>query len=518
METKQDTKSFSSFLLTFIASFVSAVCVSSFVFVPPLVAVFVLLVGFTVFVVEKILFGSVRKEISFVIIVLLAFSLGALRYAVKDFHELNYRFESRVGETVSLEGLVVTEPELRDNSTRFILKTDGEKVLVSVGLYTEVLYGDVIKVEGKLGKPGIIDPSTSSGQATGRPFDYGAYLAKDDIYYTMSFANEEILRRGEGNFLKQKLFALKRTLVSQMKEILPEPESSLLAGLVVSGREAMPQGVLEEFRRAGVIHIVVLSGYNVAIIADFMRKSLEKFFLISRLPLSLGFATGFSVLGILLFVIMTGAEATVVRASIMVLTVILAKSLGRNYSAPRALLLAGFLMIVWNPKILIFDPSFQLSFLATLALIYIVPIFEKFFSFISDKFGLRSVVSTTSATQLMVLPLLVYSMGDFSLVSLLANVLVLSLIPLTMLFGFIATLVSFVSTLLAWPLSYIAHLFLFWILSVSSLLGNLPFASIGVPKFPLWVLLLVYLGVIVFIKFYKKSSDTNEVESRNGFL
>ena len=507
-----DTKLFSNLLIAFIASFVSAVCISSFVFIPPLVAVFVLLIGFTIFLVEKILHGFVSKEVLLIALVLFAFSLGALRYAVKDFHELNPRFESRVGETVSLEGLVVTEPELRDNTTRFVLKSSGEKILVSVGLYTEVLYGDVIKVEGKLGKPGVID------DGSGRAFDYGAYLSRDDIYYTMSFGEEEILRRGEGNFLKQKLFALKRTLVSQMKEILPEPESSLLAGLVVSGREAMPQGVLEEFRRAGVIHIVVLSGYNVAIIADFMRKSLEKFFLISRLPLSMGFATGFSVLGILLFVIMTGAEATVVRASIMVLTVILAKSLGRNYSAPRALLLAGFLMIVWNPKILIFDPSFQLSFLATLALIYIVPIFENYLSFISDYLGLRTVVSTTSATQLMVLPLLVYSMGDFSLVSLLANVLVLSIIPLTMLFGFIATLVSFVSTLLAWPLSYIAHLFLFWILSVSSLLGNLSFASIGVPKFPFWVLLLVYLGVIVFIKFYKKSSDTNEVESQNGFL
>jgi len=188
-----------------------------------------------------------------------------------------------------------------------------------------------------------------------------------------------------------------------------------------------------------------------------------------------------------------------VRASIMVLTVIVAKMFGRNYSASRALLVAAFLMIIENPKVLVFDPSFQLSFLATLALIYIVPIVDKYLKIVPEKWGFRLVVATTLATQVTVLPLLIYSMGNFSLVSLPANILVLLIIPITMLMGFIATLIALLSPVLALPFSYIAYLLLSWILGVSSTLGNLSFASIEVPLVSIWLIVLVYLAIFIFV-------------------
>ncbi len=288
--------------------------------------------------------------------------------------------------------------------------------------------------------------------------------------------------------------------MSKIKEILAEPYSSLLSGLIVSGREAMPKDILEEFRRAGIIHIVVLSGYNITIIAEFMRRLFQNLFLFARVRAVSQMAAGASILGIISFVLMTGAEATVVRAAIMVLTVIVAKMFGHNYSASRALLVAGFIMLLENPKILVFDPSFQLSFLATLALIYVVPIIEKYLKIVPEKWGLRVVVSTTLATQLTVLPLLIYSMGDFSLISLPANILVLLVIPPVMLIGFIATLIAYISSILALPLAYITHLLLAWILGVSSVLGSLSFASISVPLVPFWLVVLVYLLIFIFVK------------------
>jgi competence protein ComEC len=185
-----------------------------------------------------------------------------------------------------------------------------------------------------------------------------------------------------------------------------------------------------------------------------------------------------------------------------VLTVIVAKMLGRDYSAPRALLLAGFVMLLENPKILVFDPSFQLSFLATLALIYVVPIVEKFLKFIPDNLTLRTTIATTLSTQLTVLPLLVYSMGNISLVSLPANVLVLLIIPYTMLLGFLATTISYISGVLALPLAYLAHLLLAWIIFISSFFGNMKFASLTVPVMPFWLVLIAYLalfGVIAYL-------------------
>lgn len=160
---------------------------------------------------------------------------------------------------------------------------------------------------------------------------------------------------------------------------------------------------------------------------------------------------------------------------------------------------AAFLMVVHNPKILVFDPSFQLSFIATTALIYVVPIVEKHLSWLTTRWQVRTVLATTIGTQLAVLPLLVYSMGDVSLVSLPANMLILLIIPATMLLGFIAAVISYISTVIAIPFAYVAHVLLSWILKVSELLGNLPFASVRVPIFPLLIMVILYLTLIIAV-------------------
>src|SRR3990167_2022955 len=431
-------------VFVFIFGFISGILVSSFIFVPPILGVLIIFLGLVIFLVEKVWKQKVIKEVLFLSLAVLSFGLGILRYSIKDFHE---------SLTPSSIGVVINEPEQRENTTRFILLADnGEKVLVNTDLYSPVQYGDKVEVGGKLQEPGIID-----NEDGGRSFDYASYL-----------------------------FKIKRSFVQQTKEILTEPYAGLLSGLIVSGKEAMPKDMLEEFRRAGVIHIVVLSGFNLTVIAAFMKMIFR--------------SVRFSVVGIILFVIMTGAQATVVRAAIMVLTVILAKRLGRNFSAPRALLVAAFLMLLHNPKILVFDPSFQLSFLATCGLIFVTPIVEKYLSRVPEKWGLRTTTATTLATQMTVLPLLIYSIGDFSLVSLPSNILILFVIPATMLVGFIATVIAYVSTILALPFTYMAYLLLAWILGVSHYLGNLSFASIALPPVSWWLVVLVYFAIIIFVR------------------
>lgn len=481
-------------IFIFIVGFVLAVLVSSFVLISPYVSGFVVVLGFVILVVEKIIAKNIGKEVLFLSLILISFGFGALRYSIKDFHEPLIPNNT---------GVVISELEQRENSSRFVLLADnGEKVLVNTDLYSPVIYGDKVEVSGKLQEPGIID--NEDGR---RSFDYAKYLSKDDIYYTLSFAKVEIISRNKGNPIKQILFKIKRSFVTKIKEILAEPYASLLAGLVVSGREAMPKDILEEFRRAGIIHIVVLSGYNITIIAEFMRKMFENLFLVTRIRAAPLLASSASIIGIIAFVLMTGAQATVVRASIMVLVVIVAKMFGRNYSASRALLVAGFLMVAQNPKILVFDSSFQLSFLATMALIYIVPVVDKYIKVVPEKWGLRMTVSTTIATQVTVLPLLIYSMGNFSLVSLPANILVLLFIPVTMFVGFIAVLIAYLSAILALPFSYITYLLLAWILGVSSVLGNLSFAAINVSQVSIWFVILVYIAMFIFVRRFRNSSQ-----------
>jgi len=461
-----------------------------------------ILVALSIWTGEKILSGEMNKEVFIFALLLFSFGLGILRYEMKDFHKINLTLESQVGREVSMTGRVISEPENREKNMRFEIKTDEEKILVSTNLYSDIKYGDEIVVKGKLQKPGIItesDSPQSAGQA-GRDFNYAAYLSKDDIYYTLSFAQIETLSRGNGNFIKSALLRVKGSFIDKLSMIFSEPQSSLLAGLVVAGKGALPKSILEEFRLSGVVHIVVLSGYNITIVADFLRK------LFSFLSVCL--ATLSSAFGVILFVLMTGAEPSLVRAGIMALIAISGRAFGRGYSAPRALLVAGFLMLLHNPKILVFDPSFQLSFLATLGIIYVSPIIEKYLIRMPEQLGFRQIISTTVSTQLFVLPLLIYSMGDVSLVSFVSNILILAFIPVTMLVGFMATLLAYINPILSTPLTYIAHLLLSWILGVAHFFGGLPWASPSVPTFSFILVLLwyaFYAWVIVFLK--KKESN-----------
>jgi competence protein ComEC len=481
-------------IFVFIWSFIFGILVSSIIKISPIYSVLILIIVLGIYICEKLINNSVSKVVFIILLSFSAFGLGVLRFGIKDFHIPNSNFEQNVGMKINLNAVVVSEPEKREKDMRFVVESEGEKILVSTGLYQNIKYGDEVTVNGKLERPGIIGASDS-----GREFDYGAYLSKGDIYYTTSFAQVSIESHNNANPVLATLLRVKESFVAKMKDILAEPEASLLAGLLVSGKQALPSSILDEFKNAGVVHIVVLSGYNINVVAQFFAQIFSF--------LSLRLAGGASIVGIILFTLMTGATATVVRASIMALIAVSGKLFGRSYSAPRALLVAGFLMLIQNPKILIFDPSFQLSMLATLAMVYVSPTIERLLPRIaSAKWGLGPILVSTISTQIFVLPYLLYSMGNISVIALISNILILAFVPFTMLVGFVSTILAYISTIIALPFTYITHLLLAWILGVANVLGNLSFSSIKVASFPLWMMFSVYLIYAAFFRFLDKKS------------
>ena len=385
-----------------------------------------------------------------------------------------------------LEGVIADEPDVREAVTRLILKTEHTKVLLTVSHEPQFLYGDKVKVEGKLERP-----KNFEDEKTLREVDYISHLAKDGIYYQMFRPKLTLVAHGEGNPVVEKLFAFKNAFIRNVGNLIPEPHASLLGGLVVGAKQSLGKELLDDFRTVGVIHIVVLSGYNITIIARFIE------WLFSRLKknLRLTIAAG----AMMLFAVMVGASATVIRATVMALLVLLAHGTGRLYAITRALLVAGVIMLLHNPKILVFDISFQLSFLATVGLIYISPIIEPKVKWITERWWLREITVATIATQLFVLPFLLYKTGILSLVSLPVNLLILAAIPLTMLFGFLAGIAAFASTLLALPFAYIAYGFLAYELRVVDWFARLPFAAVALASFPLWLAVLCYAGYGVII-------------------
>ena len=134
----------------------------------------------------------------------------------------------------------------------------------------------------------------------------------------MFWPKAELVSSGGGGVVKRALFSLKGWLIGNISATIPEPDSSLLGGLLFGAKRSLGAEWLDQFRKAGIIHIVVLSGYNITIVAN----SVTSFF--SFLPRVVGSA--FGAVSIILFAIMTGGSATVVRSSIMALLVVLAKS------------------------------------------------------------------------------------------------------------------------------------------------------------------------------------------------
>ena len=267
-----------------------------------------------------------------------------------------------------------------------------------------------------------------------------------------------------------------------------------MGGLVVGAKQSLGKELLDAFRMTGIIHIVVLSGFNITIVANFIMRFFGMF-LRKRGSGSL-IAGGIS---IVLFVIMVGASATAVRAGAMALIGLLALATGRTSAITHALILTGFLMVLHNPYILLFDPSFQLSFLATLGLIQISPRIEARIMRVPKFWGLRTIIAATLATQLFVLPLLLYNTGQFSVVGLLVNLLILPLIPITMLFGFLTGVAGFLSTILSMPFAFISYALLTYELKIVELFSSLPFASVTIPYFPAWLMVLLYAALAAFL-------------------
>lgn len=417
-------------------------------------------------------------------LLLIAISFGIIRYDIKDNQTDLSFFENKINSSVKVEGIVVDEPDEREKYTRLVVESSEVKILVYANHYPEFQYGDKVTVSGVLKKPNNFSDD----------FDWVSYLEKDEIYFEIFYPEIELISSGNGNWIKQNLFLLKNKFLDSLSLVIPEPHSSFMGGLTVGAKQSIPKDLQEDFRKTGIIHIVVLSGYNITLVAD----TIMRFF--SFLPGIFGISLG--MLSIALFAIMTGASATIVRASIMAILVLLARATGRVNEITWALFLTAFLMIMHNPKILYFDVGFQLSFLATLALIWVAPHVKDKMQFIPKKFQLREIASATVATQIFVLPFLLYKMGLFSVVSLPVNLLVLIFVPMTMFFGFITGGLGMISAALSVPFGWISYVFLQYELWVVDFFANLPLASFLVEKFSfVWVILVYILYGLIIYKF-----------------
>jgi competence protein ComEC len=216
---------------------------------------------------------------------------------------------------------------------------------------------------------------------------------------------------------------------------------------------------------------------------------------------------------------LVGYSASVVRASVMAGLFLLTILLDRPYYVFRMLVLAGFMMVMVEPYSLRYDIGFQLSFMATLGLILVAPQLEVAWSQVTTWFSVRSFLIATVATQIAVAPLLLYYMGEWSIIAIVANILVLPMVPLAMLTTFSTGLVALVIPQLVLPLALLANLTLWYIIMIATTLARLPYAAISVPPFPPGLVLVLYICLALswyWYTIYRQPRVIKESELRNN--
>lgn len=425
-------------------------------------------------------------------------------------------------KAVSAEGVVWEAPRHEKTTQRLKIKMDlidGVSVeppffvLATLRRFPAYRIGDRVRLEGVMEKPENFSD-----------FDYVSYLARDGMFAMMSFPRAENTGEDTAWRLAVVLARTKNAFESSIEKSLPEPHAAFMKGLLLGERASLPESITEDFKRAGVSHIVALSGYNITIVGRSLMNGL--------LRLTVPFLISFwiSLAAIVLFVLMTGAAASVVRAGIMGALVLVAQKEGRAYSMTNALAFAAAVMVFQNPYILRFDAGFQLSFLATIGLVYLSPHVGRWverarvrakLSFLDSKlslgrgrkgdtngaksFGLKKIFIETLSAQIMVLPLLIYLFGSVSLISPIANIAVLVAVPYAMAAGFVAGLLGMVWSAAGSVVGWAAWVALEYQLRAITLFAGIPFASVGIGSWVAGPMLVIY-GVL-FWKLWKKSKS-----------
>jgi competence protein ComEC len=410
-------------------------------------------------------------------------------------------------------GVVIEDPERKDSGQVFVVSVEklfveqeasrqlcAEDILVRMKtkLYPRLSYNDRISFTGKLSLP-----RNFSGDS-GRTFDYQGYLAKDDVFYEMKSASAMLATSSSTNgfSITPILYSLKRGFVANLERTLGEPHAALAAGLVVGEKSALGADLLNDFRIVGLIHIVVLSGFNITIVGIALRRML------SRLPRVWGIVIGGA--GIALFGVLVGGGATVLRSCFMAGVALIADLIRRDYSVSRALAFAALVMLIQNPLILLHDPSFQLSFLATIGLLLLASPIESRLGWIPDKFGMRGTVASCLATQIFVSPFILYMMGQISIVGVAVNIIILPFIPATMLLVFLTGSLGFISYYLSVIAGWGAHLLLQYELFTVEHFARIPFAALhALPFSGWWVVAFYVVFSVIYLWSQRRSKRSN---------
>ncbi|MDD5098136.1 MAG: ComEC/Rec2 family competence protein [Candidatus Pacebacteria bacterium] len=423
-----------------------------------------------------------QETVSIIGVSLIVFSLGMFSYSFNLFKVENNELIKLNNQEVSLEGIISEEVKKGIGKSELVVDVNGGRVLVFADMFVDAEYGDKVLIKGIAKVPDKLDN-----------FDYRGYLAKDGISILFNFPEVELIEKHKSSFMGN-IYSFKDRAREIIKKDMPFREGVVIEAMILGDDSRMDKEFKQNLSLSGLSHAIAISGSHMVLFSA----------IIFELLMFLGFWRKQAQTAVIIFtffyIILVGMPASAVRAGIMIGLLLFAQILGRQSSAWRTIILAGFLIVLENPLSLKFDVGFQLSFLAVLGMMLIGPPINYLLNqFFKDRFHyLREILAMTLSAQFFVIPVLVNSFNSISLVSVFSNIVIAPFLPIIMGLGITFPFLGIIVPFLSWPISLFCTIFVSFLIWVVNVSASIPFAYLKT-DIPFIVFVFLYTPLIYFI-------------------
>ncbi|HZT95524.1 MAG TPA: ComEC/Rec2 family competence protein, partial [Chloroflexota bacterium] len=409
-----------------------------------------------------------------------ALALGTGRAESARLHIGPHHVSYYNGRAVTLTGYVNAEPDVRDRGNNYVLQAQriqvgGRVLLVAGQVEVHTAPGQLFDTGDVLQLTGLLAIPTSSPS-----IPYRQILANRGIYSEMSFPRGYATGHVSLGLVGLAV-TIRQHIETTLGNALPEPEGTFLIAILIGARSAQLGTLAPVLVATGLIHLIAISGLKIAIVAGTVNTFLRR--ITSRVPTLL-----LSCCALGSYWLVSGATVAGLRASIMWFLVFIAAYLGRPTFALVSLGAAASGMLAIEPSLL-WDTGFEFTTLGTAAIVVLAPISDRLTRRLPS--AVAASLATTTAAQIGVLPLQVVSFHLISPVSLLANTMVLPVIPLTMVVGFITVLYPH------GPALAVSFALVRLIILVAHWVSHLPFSSVALTQLPVSVTVSYYAGLLL---------------------
>lgn len=394
---------------------------------------------------------------------------------------------------ISATAVVIKGPSEGEYNYKYTVKArtgkyKNKKFIVYINKKNKKLleYGDLIEIKGEYSAPEVA--------RNYKGFDYSQYLKTLNIYGTIKVEESKIINKNQLSPILISINNIKEKMIDNANRNMPKRTANLLLGILIGERDNIQEDIIESFRTANLSHILAVSGAHTSYIILGITYLISK----SKTPKRIGYII--TIINLLIFIIITGASYSVVRACIMAIVVIGAKICYRKENFFTSICISLIIILIQNP-FAINDIGLKLSFMGTAGIVIFNKSITNFFIKLKIKQKIAEALSVTFSAQLMIMPITILNFNTISLTFFISNILASPLLGIIIIFGFISIFISSILNPISKVLFLILHIFLELLILVSKVTEKIPGSSILV-KTPNILFAIVYYILILFFNYF----------------